>query len=282
MKEDEAPESLRRVARPSAVNMDDSSYFDEDNDTSDDAADNPAPSSTASDGGEGRSRGRGKRGGRGQKKSNESDPLRVIDLDADEVQSDDKPFQYNGTEKGKFDDDGGQRGRRGQRGGRKRNERTERGKLGNREMAEAAATSMLSGRDALDDAILDLFLPPTFKPQPIASETEEKPEKPARKPRSRSKKKADPAPVEESPTVVDEVVVDKTVVEQPVVESETPLAPQETATPAPVETAPEATPEPAAKTEKPSEPDPLSVNAPPTPPRSEPKKRGWWSRKPAS
>ena len=277
IKEDEAPESLRRPARPT-VSME-TSFTD--NDDVEDAViveeDSPKPAPHAKsddDDGDDRSRRRGKRGGRGRKKADESDPLRVIDLDEDS--NDEKPFQY-GDEKAKKDDGGRSNDRRGQRGGRKR-ERTERGKLGNREMAEAAATSMLSGRDALDDALPSLFA------APVEAKPDEKP-KPKPK-RARRKPKTDvaeqtpdaaavevevevkPAPIEQPVEAKAEVPAVQEVVAEPNSVAETPAAPAPTPEPA------AAKPEPEAK----AEPDPLSVNAPPTPPRDAPKKRGWWSR----
>ena len=276
MKEDEAPESLRRVARPSAVKMD-MTYFNEDDESDENQEDLPA---SGDENKEERSRNRGKRGGRNQKKSNEADPLRVIDLDANDANSSEKPFQYGkpaDIQSSDNEDDGdNRRNRRGQRGGRKRNERTERGKLGNREMAEAAATSMLSGRDSLDDALPDLFVTVVPKPkeQPQAEATPAK--RPARKPRSKPKK---------SVAVVEEQAVEPTsdtIVEAPA-DVTLPSAAAEVSAPVLVETTSEPKQEAIAKEEKAiAGPDPLSVKAPPTPPRSEPKKRGWWSRKKAT
>ena len=284
MKEDEAPESLRRVSRPAAVAME-TSYVDdtiEDAEVVEETPPSPAKSDDESD--DDRSRRRGKRGGRSRKKSDESDPLRVIDLDDDE-KAQDKPFQYGDkpeadatSEPNSDEDDRGKR--RGQRGGRKRSERTERGKLGNRELSEAAATSMLSGRDALDDALPDIFAEPR-----------------APKPQEKAKPKAKPAPTPEAKEpVVEALKVEAVavVVEDPapqVVEikvapkpkkkvdpapipqpdaREQPAAPVDVAEPAP---APDSAPKPAAA------PDPLSVKAAPTPPKDAPKKRGWWSKK---
>jgi len=270
MKEDEAPESLRRAARPT-VNIE-TSFADDDGIEEavilDESAPAAEPESKSSD--DDRSRRRGKRGGRTRKKTDEADPLRVIDLDEDN--GGEKPFQYGGETTGDGESDGN-KGRRGQRGGRKR-ERTERGKLGNREMAEAAATSMLSGRDALDDALPSLFEEASAtKP---AAEAEPKP-----KPKPRSRRKA-PAAKEAPPAKV---------------EAQTPSAPEQPAptaqeTPEPVESVKDATTKDAAPVEPaetPVEPAPkpapaaeeapaLSVKAAPTAPRDAPKKRGWWSR----
>ena len=280
MKEDEAPESLRRVNR-AAIKME-TSYDDSDVEDATIVEDRPAPAPEAKDD-EDRSNRRGKRGGRGRKKTDDApDALKVIDLD-DSGESE-KPFQYG--DKPKEDaasKDGGddRRGRRGQRGGRKRNERTERGKLGNREMAEAAATSMLSGRDALDDAMPDLFseakapapsaaTKPAAKPDPAPEE--------APKPKRRRSRKPDPVVVEAEVTTDAEpevVAITEVAAEKPAT-IETPVAPEPVADPAP---APTPEPEPVAVETKPAaDPDPLSVKAAPTPPKNEPKKRGWWSR----
>jgi len=139
---------------------------------------------------------------------------------------------------------------------------------------EAAATSMLSGRDALDDALPSLFEEASAtKP---AAEAEPKP-----KPKPRSRRKA-PAAKEAPPAKV---------------EAQTPSAPEQPAptaqeTPEPVESVKDATTKDAAPVEPaetPVEPAPkpapaaeeaaaLSVKAAPTAPRDAPKKRGWWSR----
>ncbi len=274
MKEDEAPVSLRRVARPSAVKMD-MTYFNEDDESDESKGDLPASDDENK---EGSSRNRGKRGSQNQKKSNEADPLRVIDLDANDDNSTEKPFQYGKPADNQSTDSeengDNRRNRRGQRGGRKRNERTERGKLGNREMAEAAATSMLSGRDALDDALPDLFVTTTPKKQ--ASSATPPTERPPRKPRSKPKK----AVAKDQQQGTDPATA--TPAEPPVEATPTP-ANQEVPAPVLVEKTPEPKQEAIVKEEKVAvESDPLSVKAPPTPPRSEPKKRGWWSRKKAT
>ena len=281
MKEDEAPESLRRVTRPAAVKME-TSYLDDDIEVQEtEAADAdtrgnaPAPSSKSSDEGENdRPSRRGKRGGRGGKKSNDADPLRVIDLDSADDQQGEKPFQYGAkpADKSDSENDDERRGRRGQRGGRKRNERTERGKLGNRELAEAAATSMLSGRDALDDALPDLFSEPRVPSQkqtpaaakPAPKKAEEPVAAPAPTPletpdtpeSAEAKKQSEPTP-DPAPIVVEEPKPEPTPEPAPPQVQEDPPAPKPAETPV----------------------DALSVKAPPTPPRDEPKKRGWWSRK---
>ncbi len=282
MKEDEAPESLRRVSRPSSVRIE-TSYLNQETDsfdgsdgTASDVADTAAPASqgpaSSDEADDDRTRRRGKRGGRGRKKTDETDPLRVIDLDPSENDADKKPFKYGDGTK---DDSGAQddpednrRGRRGQRGGKSRGERPARGKLGNRELAEAAATSMLSGRDALDDALPSLFSAPSSTPA--------KPEAPAQKRRAR-KKSTESAPASEGEK--DSVAVVSAVSEPPKAETmpETPAEPSETATAAAIVNASSEPPQNAAPTAP--QPDPLSVKAPPTPPRDEPKKRGWWSRK---
>ena len=273
MKEDEAPESLRRPARPT-VKIETS--FAESDDVEDAQIIEDAPAAKSDDeDGDDRSRRRGKRGGRGRKKTDEADPLRVIDLDDDN--GGEKPFQY-GDEKAKSDDGERSNDRRGQRGGRKRGERTERGKLGNREMAEAAATSMLSGRDALDDALPSLFEDPSkAKPEP---QPKPKPKRARRKPKADEVKEqvAEAAPVaEEAPKQAEQPVEAKTEAPAPA-EVVAEVKAEEPAPAVPVE-APTPAPEPVAEKPGPkAEPDPLSVKAPPTPPRDAPKKRGWWSR----
>jgi len=98
MKEDEAPESLRRAARPT-VNIE-TSFADDDGIEEavilDESAPAAEPESKSSD--DDRSRRRGKRGGRTRKKTDEADPLRVIDLDEDN--GGEKPFQYGGETTG--------------------------------------------------------------------------------------------------------------------------------------------------------------------------------------
>ena len=274
LKEDEAPESLRRPARPSIkveTSFDDDPV--EDAVIVEDDAPTPAPSAKSDDDdADDRSRRRGKRGGRGRKKPDEADPLRVIDLDDDN--SGEKPFQY-GDEKAKKDDGERSNERRGQRGGRKR-ERAERGKLGNREMAEAAATSMLSGRDALDDALPSLFADTANANPKKATKPQPKPKRARRNPKAdvaEQTPEAAPIEAEVKPTTTEQPVKAKAkapAAEKVVAEPQTPTEPPAAAT---------STPEPAAtKPEPKAEPDPLSVKAPPTPPRDAPKKRGWWSR----
>jgi len=287
MREDEAPESLRRPARPS-VNIE-TSFAD--SDEVEDAVviseDAPTPAPTARDRdddaeSDDQSRRRGKRGGRGRKKSDDPDPLRVIDLEDDS--DDEKPFQY-GDEKAKKDEnlakDDSERGkgRRGQRNTRKRGERTERGKLGNREMAEAAATSMLSGRDALDDALPSLFVEPA-KVEESATE-QPKPKRARRKPKAEI---SQPAPVEAEPAPKSAEAATPV---EPAVAEPTPTPPASSGVTEDIKafeiSEPASKPTPVAEVEKPapkpqSDPDLLSVKAAPTPPRDAPKKRGWWSR----
>ncbi len=291
MKEDEAPESLRRVARPSAVKMETSYFNEEGNENEGAKSDTPInqnqktpPSFPVSDdeSNEVRPRGHSKRDGRNQTNRNEADPLRVIDFDTAENQATEKPFQYGKSKTNKTihdeDDDNNRRNRRGQRGGRKRNERVERGKLGNRKMAEAAATSMLSGRDALDDALQDIFAAIVTAPekQPQAEVEATPAKRPLRKSRSKSKKVAASA---------EEVAVEQTTEPRVKTHAEVTSSPKtkDAAIAMPVEKKPTPEPEDLVKEQNPIiETDPLSVNAPPTPPRSEPKKRGWWSRKKAT
>ena len=111
---------------------------------------------------------RGRRGGK--RRSERSDPLPVIDIGEDaEASEAAKPFAYAESEDGRGS--GNRRSRRGGKGRRKRNDAP-------REMAQAAAQSMLSGADALDRALPELFtwseivLPEAAPAQPSDAEAE--------------------------------------------------------------------------------------------------------------
>ncbi len=261
LKEDEAPESLRRPAPAAAAVQMETTYLDDDDTIEAEAevvetqAKDAAPDDSDDD--DTRGRRRGKRGGRGRRNAEKDDPLKVIDLDDEsDAKADETPFQYgaDSNDEDRDDDDKtarrARRGKGGQRGGQRRNDRPERGKLGDREMAEMAATSMLSGRDALDDAMPDLFRAPKAAPAP----------KPAPEPV--------PAP---APTPAKSEPEPKPVVAEAEAEAEAVVE-----TPDPVAAQPEPAPE--LKAPKAVDPDPLAVNAPPTPPKDVPKKKGWWSR----
>ncbi len=241
MKLEDAPEQLRPA--PAAVSME-SVYADEDEDNQDDittaqtAEEPPAQEArpaepTEEEGG----RRRGKRGSKRNNRDDEADPLRVIDTAQDEAARD-KPFDYADDDSNRSNS---RRSRRGGRGRRRTNEAPQ------REFGEAAAFAMLTGRDALDRALPQIFRDTDDKIE-IASP-------PARKPR----KKAAPEP---QPEVIEiEVAPIETPVETVAVE-ETPQIREA----APVEVEEEAIQTGSFAPEtKPEEP-------------ARPKRSGWWSR----
>ena len=245
MKEDEAPESLRR--QKPAVTHDVAFTEEEDDDPIEDVAyeeDDAEEKTEQKPREEGRSGRRGSRGGKRRRKE-ESDPLPVIDLQDSEDEGE-KPFNYGDKDEAKTDDRGGRkRSRRGGRG------RSQRGKLGDREMAEAAATSMLSGRDALDDALPEIFKDADPAPQPELTPEPKAADAPAPE---KSSEMETVCEIVEAPAEADHDAVVQVV---------------ETVTPEPEpEPAPEPDPTPVATFERPE----------PTPEKPGPKKRGWWSR----
>ncbi len=299
LKEDEAPASLRRAAAPSAIIQEASYYSDDENPGTPDTATGNTQFYSENDHRkqeeerpEDRSRGRGRRGGRNQKKSADTEALRVINLDEHDQSSDATPFNY-GSKKDIASSDSGQSFRKGRKGQRNDRKRAERGKLGNREMAEAAATSMLSGRDALDDAMSELFMISSAENERQDEKQQASKQKTERKrKRSNLKSQADvnttekqhiPSSVETNAdafrgdadatngknNISTENQIAEITVEQGLTATEK-SAGTAIQSEAPVSAKPSATP------------DPLSVKAAPTPPRNEPKKRGWWSRKKAT
>jgi len=291
MKLDDAPEHLRPVS--SAVSME-SVYADHEQDEGqDDAAENTddltvaetveaAPRETPR---EERPRQRARRGERRENRDAEArdrtrDPLPVMDTDGEADPRGETPFAYGEDKDGKADDDNGERGtsRRSRRGGRKRGKRTEQPA---REFGEASALSMLSGRDALDRALEDVFAEESDAPV-----------------RNRNRR-PDPAPEAEAPTPEPEaekkpsirkraarMVEDvKEVVQaalEPIPEPEAPAAKEEPVEKAPakpvaVEAAPEKEADPAPE----PTPEPVAKPAPAAASESEkdrPKRSGWWSR----
>ncbi len=277
MKLDDAPEHLRPV--PAAISME-SVYADAEHgeeDENDDIAaaegidttpDAPSEPSERPD----TSRRRGRRNERrdGDSKSGARsrtrDPLPVIEPDDEDDPRGEKPFAYGESGEDKnISDEQNSRGnsRRSRRGGRKRNKRDE----PTREFGEASALSMLSGRDALDRALPDVFrsgdaiMVTKAKPAP-EPEPEPQPEAPSA-----------PAIDAQTETIMAETIVDEAIVDEAIVDEA--IVDESKTT---VETAPEP--------EKPAEPaapiEPASATATPVietkPAEDRPKRTGWWSR----
>ena len=257
MKEEEAPESLRRRrgSRQTPVRFDTSDFeeieLDEDEVEEIEAEGAEAPAEeTSEDEAEGRSGRRGRRGGRRSRRDREdegaSDAMRVMDLDPEAGEG--GPLE---VAEGGEDRDEKPRKRRS-RGGRKRSGGGERGKMNGREFAEAAATAMLSSRDALDDAMPELLN--ADAPEAQAGDASEP-------------TVAEAAPVEQAAPPVEAEA------EAEVVEAE--AAPP--AAPVPAEPEPEA--ELAVAEASPAAAPENDVSkAPPTPKKEGPKRSGWWSR----
>ena len=222
MKLDDAPDHLRPVS--TAVSMESVYAETEADDDRNDAAEAPAAEASAREEKPAENtRRRGRRNerrdgeGKSEARSRTRDPLPVIDPDGEDDPRD-TPFAYgdgkDGQERKDDDEDAGGRGssRRSRRGGRKRG-----GKRNDppREFGEASALSMLSGRDALDRALPEVF----------RSEDAIVVKKPARK--------ADhaPEPVTEAEPVAEKAV--ETPAKETVEVAPEPAAPVETETPPP-------------------------------------------------
>ena len=269
MKLDDAPEHLRPVS--TAVSME-SVYAEAEADGSAGTqAETPAAQAGEGAASEERpaenSRRRGRRNdrrdgeGKSEARSRTRDPLPVIDTDAEAADPRDAPFAYGDGKDDKNDADGddesGGRGnsRRSRRGGRKRSAKRSDTP---REFGEASALSMLSGRDALDRALPDVFR----SEDAIVVK------------KSAPKTKPAPEPVPEPVSEPESEAVEETKIETRA--KEIVADAKET-----VEAAPEPTPEPEAAVEEaaPVEvapaPSPV-IQTPPEPDR--PKRSGWWSR----
>ncbi len=248
MKMDDAPEHLRPVS--TAISME--SVYAETEAEADDTeatateerpAENPRRRNRRSERRDGE--------GKAESRSRTRDPLPVIDTDS-EGDPRDAPFAYGGGKDEKDNQEGDESGgrgnsRRSRRGGRKRsNKRNDTP----RDFGEASALSMLSGRDALDRALPEVF----------RSENAIVVKKPAPVPTPEPVPLPEPETIEEATfdTGAEEAIADvKAAVEaapapEPVPESPAAVAEEETPAPVPI------------------------VEAQPDPDR--PKRTGWWSR----
>ncbi len=248
MKLEDAPEQLRPA--PAAVSME-SVYADEGE--QDDAPDSdPVETAEAPAVQEARpaeddgARKRGKRGSKRKFRDEEADPLRVIDT-AESDAAPDKPFDYADDESNRSNS---RRSRRGGRGRRRTNEAPQ------REFGEAAAFAMLTGRDALDRALPEVFRDNDDKIEITPAPARKKPQK----------AKPEPELIEAAPVEVPAENIPATDPE-PVQEAASPEVEEV------IETgsfAPEGFEEPHAE-ETPQMP--VKADEPPRPKRS-----GWWSR----
>ena len=263
MKMDDAPEHLRPVS--TAVSME-SVYADTEADDGAEEAKAEAPREEERPAENSRRRGRrsDRRDGDGKSeaRSRTRDPLPVIDPDGEDDPRD-APFAYGESKDAKYDgdDEAGGRGnsRRSRRGGRKRS-----GKRNEtpREFGEASALSMLSGRDALDRALPEVF----HSEDAIVVKQSAPKAEPKRKP----KPKADPAPEPEAqPEAVEEPEVE-TRAKEIVAEA------KETVEAAPAPRPEPEVSEPETSVEEEAPAPPPVVEAQPDPDR--PKRTGWWSR----
>ena len=322
MKMDDAPEHLRPNAAqvPATVSME-SVYADTEEDGHDDiedaviVADEPAAEQTVArqepDDRPDRPRRRGRRSERrdGEPKSDarsrSRDPLPVIETDGEADPRGETPFAYgesggdgNQGEDASGDSNGDSNGRgnsrRSRRGGRKRNKREETP----REFGEASALSMLSGRDALDRALPDVF----------RSDDAIVLRKPRAKPAPKPVAEQAPEATEESDidTRAEEIVAEARDAVDAASPPATPPVEPPAAPPAAPVPEPQAPPaeepaveEPPAREPPVEEPDPAPTSpaieveplakpvaqpaakpvAEPTPPEDDrPKRSGWWSR----
>ncbi len=227
-----------------------------------------------------------RRGGRRSERhdTRSHDPLPVLDADSTDDPRGGEPFNYAGDaqENERDNKDGRGNSRRSRRGGRKRNGRANEEP---REMGEAAALSMLAGRDALDRALPDIFRndgaiivkadAPAKPVETVKPEEIEKVEKPA-KPKRKSTRKPKAAPkaevVEDAPadTSSEERAQEAEIIIEAKVEAEQVAAPE----PAANEPAAKPAPKKAASKAKPKAERPTPT---PTDP-NKPKRSGWWSR----
>ncbi len=289
MKMDDVPDHLRpAVAVESATVSMESVYAETDED---DANTADTAQTTAPEADQPRDNNR-RRGRRSERRDNRShDPLPVIEADGNDDPRGGQPFSYaeDAPEAERDDKDGRGNSRRSRRGGRKRGGRQSEPP---REMGEAAALSMLAGRDALDRALPDLFssadpIPTKAPAEPVEPATQaeaEAPAAPKRKPRRA--KKAEVAPNDAPPAEMtieeraQEIVAEaKVEVEEAATPSEP--APEPAAKPAPKRAARKAKPkaEPAPQPEAIQKPAPApEPESSPAPEPDRPKRTGWWSR----
>ncbi len=258
MKMDDAPDHLKPV--PTAAVSMESVYEDAREDDGDAGGDDAPEEVVARDEKPARRGRRSERRG-GDANGAAADPLPVIETDAEGDPRGGEPFAYGGGDdkdaRKEENEEANGRGnsRRSRRGGRKRNKKAD----VPREFGEASALSMLSGRDALDRALPDVFrsedairVKETPAPQPEAEEA------PRPEPKAEDASKVEPD-VKDAPR--DEPAP------EPASEIETRAGEiVEEAREAVERAAPEETPAPAAET------------PPPAPQPDRPKRTGWWSR----